>query len=68
MFIIDSIYERRTLAPIDDEPGQESVQESGQGLAEYALILALVAVVVVAALIFLQGGISGILSSVGSQL
>ena len=43
-------------------------KESGQGLAEYALILALVAVVVVAALIFLQGGISGTLSKVGSKL
>ena len=43
-------------------------EESGQGLAEYALILALVAVVVVAALIFLQGGISGLLSNVGSKL
>ena len=34
--------------------------ERGQGLAEYALILALIAVVAIAALIFLGGQISAI--------
>jgi Flp pilus assembly pilin Flp len=42
--------------------------ESGQGLAEYALILALVAIVAVSALLFLGGGIDSILSVVGSSL
>jgi len=60
MLTVFSVYMRGILARVREE--------SGQGLAEYALILALVAVVVVAALIFLQGGISGILSSVGSKL
>ena len=38
---------------------------SGQGLAEYALILALIAIVAIVALIFLGGQVSGILSRVG---
>lgn len=40
----------------------------GQGLAEYALILALIAIVAIVALIFLGGQISGILSDTGNQL
>ena len=42
--------------------------EEGQGLAEYALILALIAIVAIVALIFLGGQISGILSTVGKSL
>ncbi len=42
--------------------------EQGQGLAEYALILALIAVVAILALIFLGTQISSILSSVGAQI
>ncbi len=37
----------------------------GQGLAEYALILALIAIVAIVALIFLGGSVSKILSGVG---
>jgi pilus assembly protein Flp/PilA len=42
--------------------------EKGQGLAEYALILALIAIVAIAALVFLGGQISAILSQVGAQI
>ena len=42
--------------------------EEGQGLAEYALILALIAVVAVVALGLLGGTITGILSKVGSSI
>lgn len=42
--------------------------EKGQGLAEYALILVLVAIVCVAALIFLGGSINNVLSNVGANL
>ncbi len=42
--------------------------EEGQGLAEYALILALIAIVAIVALIFLGGQISTILSTVGSSV
>ena len=42
--------------------------EEGQGLAEYALILALIAIVAIAALIFLGGQVSGILNTVGKSV
>ena len=42
--------------------------DRGQGLAEYALILALIAVVAIVALIFLGGKISGTLSFVGNAM
>ena len=42
--------------------------EEGQGLAEYALILALIAIVAIVALIFLGGAISTILSKVGASV
>jgi pilus assembly protein Flp/PilA len=42
--------------------------EEGQGLAEYALILALIAIVAILALIFLGGAISNILNNVGKSL
>jgi pilus assembly protein Flp/PilA len=42
--------------------------EKGQGLAEYALILALIAILAIAALGILSGAINGILSRVGAAL
>jgi len=42
--------------------------EDGQGLAEYALILALIAIVAIVALIFLGGEISKIISNVGNSM
>ena len=42
--------------------------EEGQGLAEYALILALIAIVAIVALLFLGGAISSILSTVGTSI
>ena len=42
--------------------------ERGQGLAEYALILALIAIVAIVALIFLGGQVSSILSTVGASV
>ncbi|HXI45893.1 MAG TPA: hypothetical protein VNH13_06290 [Candidatus Acidoferrales bacterium] len=42
--------------------------EEGQGLAEYALILALIAIVAIVALIFLGGAISTILNTVGTSV
>ena len=46
-------------APRDDE---------GQGLAEYALILALIAIIAIAALIFLGDQIATILSDIGNAI
>ena len=42
--------------------------DNGQGLAEYALILALIAIVAIIALIFLGSQVSSILSTVGSSV
>jgi len=42
--------------------------EDGQGLAEYALILALIAIVAIAALLFMGSQVSSKLSVIGSQL
>jgi pilus assembly protein Flp/PilA len=50
----------RRPAPLDNE--------RGQGLAEYALILALIAIVAIVALIFLGSQVSEILSRVGNSI
>jgi pilus assembly protein Flp/PilA len=42
--------------------------EEGQGLAEYALILALIAIVAILALLFLGTAISSILNQVGQSV
>ena len=42
--------------------------DEGQGLAEYALILALIAIVAIIALIFLGTQVSTILSKVGTSI
>ena len=43
-------------------------REEGQGLVEYALIIALVAVLLTAALTALKGGVSNTFSSITSSL
>jgi pilus assembly protein Flp/PilA len=48
--------------------GSFRFDDDGQGLAEYALILALIAIVAIIALIFLGGQISTILSTVGNSV
>jgi pilus assembly protein Flp/PilA len=47
---------------------QLSSDDEGQGLAEYALILALIAIIAIVALIFLGTQISQILSQIGRQI
>ena len=43
-------------------------EEEGQGLAEYALILALIAIVAIIALIFLGQQVSSIINTVGKSV
>jgi Flp pilus assembly pilin Flp len=43
-------------------------EERGQGLAEYALILTLIAIVSIVALIFLGSQVKSILSTVGNSV
>ncbi len=42
--------------------------QRAQGLAEYALILALIAIVAIVALLFLGGEIAGIFSRIGQSV
>jgi Flp pilus assembly pilin Flp len=44
------------------------LRREGQGLAEYALILALIAIMAILALAFLSGQINTILSTIGANL
>ena len=42
--------------------------DEGQGLAEYGLILGLIAVLCIVAVLFLSGNIKGLLSNVGNSI
>jgi pilus assembly protein Flp/PilA len=53
-------------APLDPPPDIMGVE--GQGLAEYALILALIAIVAIVALTFLGSNISSIISEIGGSM
>lgn len=46
----------------------QRIRSAGQGLAEYALILALVAIVVIVVLAFLGSQVSTILSTIGGSI
>jgi Flp pilus assembly pilin Flp len=48
--------------------GDRRNDEDGQGLAEYALILGLIAIVGIVALIFLGNQVSTVLSHVGNSM
>ncbi len=43
-------------------------EAEGQGLVEYALIIAFIAVVVIVAMVFLRGQITSLFSRVGNSL
>ena len=47
---------------------QPNDQQAGQGLAEYALIISLVALLAIAALAFFGTSVSGYLSMIGSSV
>ena len=43
-------------------------EDDGQGLVEYALIIAVIAIAVIVAMIFLRGQIENIFSNIGNNL
>ena len=43
-------------------------EEEGQGLVEYALIIAVIAIAVIVAMVFLRGQIENIFSNIGNNL
>lgn len=47
---------------------QRRIAQAGQGLAEYALLLALIAILAISALLFLGSQINTVLSDIGTQL
>ncbi len=49
-------------------PGRPRSTQSGQGLVEYGLIVALIAIVTLVALLFLSSQISSILSAIADQI
>ena len=53
------------IARLSDAAGRDA---EGQGLAEYALILALISIVVIGAVIFLGGQIDNIMSTMGQSI
>jgi pilus assembly protein Flp/PilA len=53
---------------IRSQLGRILADRAGQGLAEYALILALIAIIAIIALIFLGSQISDILGKVGDSI
>jgi len=55
---------QRLIAIID----RVRFDDDGQGLAEYALILALIAVIAIAALLFMGGQVSDKLNVIGTTL
>jgi Flp pilus assembly pilin Flp len=48
--------------------GWKNPGKAGQGLAEYALILGLIAIAAIVSLLFMSGGIQALLSAVGNAL
>jgi len=69
---VDRIWELLLFAhpgtPRDAVELARHARDEGQGLAEYALILALIAVIAIVALIFLGGSVSKVLSTVGKSI
>jgi pilus assembly protein Flp/PilA len=43
-------------------------EDQGQGLVEYALIIAVIAIAVIVAMVFLRGQIQNIFSNIGNNL
>ena len=64
----DSFGARFMLALLEPASLTDLEREEGQTLAEYALILAMIAVVVVAVVATLGGKIKGIFTSVNSSI
>ena len=62
--MVTNLYVRAMIALEEALDGRED----GQGLAEYALILALIAIVAIVALIFLGKQVSQTLSTVGKSI
>ena len=70
-----SISPGRPRRPVGAQPKYEATRvlkllrrDEGQGLAEYALILSLIAIIAIVALVFLGSQVSSLLSTVGQSV
>jgi len=66
-------HEQTLLPRLLEERGNDPVlmffrEDEGQGLVEYALIIAVIAIAVIVAMIFLRGQITNIFSNIGNNL
>jgi Flp pilus assembly pilin Flp len=50
------------------ELGRKSTREEGAGMVEYALLVALIGVLLIAVLVFLRGGIENTFSEAANEL
>ena len=66
--VFGTIHSTNLLRTLHVRASTFLMREEGQGLAEYALILALIAIVAIVALRFLGGRVNDALSTVGSSL
>ena len=67
------LNERETCPPVAEHDvaaafRAAAADEQGQGLAEYGLILGLIAVLCIVAVLFLSGNLSGLMSNVGNSI
>ena len=65
---LQKLYDMRLSQSVGEISLSRLEGEEGQTLAEYAMILALIAIAVVVAVGFLQGSISSLFSTIGSQI
>jgi pilus assembly protein Flp/PilA len=64
----EQAHARRTPRKGGDSVPTFLRDDEGQGLVEYALIIAVIAIAVIVAMIFLRGQIQNIFSNIGNNL
>jgi Flp pilus assembly pilin Flp len=65
---MSAVHDTCRRSPLLPAMARPRVRELGQGLAEYALILALIAIVAIVALLFLGGQISSIINEISTNI
>jgi pilus assembly protein Flp/PilA len=56
------------MSPEGSENGRVWLEDVGQGLVEYALIIVVIAIAVIVAMLFLRDQLSNLFSNVGNNL
>ena len=66
--VLHDTFRKTPDASADYVVGSLRADERAQGLAEYGLILGLIAILCIAAVLFFSGNLQGVLSNVGSSI